>query len=111
MPALGQNPSEGRGLTPEEYLKANYEPGDHLAVLLHHRAKGDTIQRVNTAEAIASPKWQAWLSEVFRLEPEGSACGAAGPDRRECFRIAFPRVSILRENGRIGRRSRCGSRG
>lgn len=61
MPALGQNPSEGRRLTPEEYLKANYEPGDHLAILLHHRGKGDTVQRVNTAEAIASNKWQAWL--------------------------------------------------
>lgn len=61
MPALGQNPSEGHRLTAEEYLKANYEPGDHLAVLLHHRVKSDTIQRVNTAEAIASDKWQAWL--------------------------------------------------
>jgi len=61
MPALGQNPSEGHRLTAEEYLKANYEPGDHLAVLLHHRAKGDTIQRVSSAEAIASSKWQAWL--------------------------------------------------
>ena len=50
MPALAQNPSEGRRLTPEEYIKANYEPQDHLAVLIHHRAKGDTIQRVNTAE-------------------------------------------------------------
>ena len=55
MPALAQNPSEGRRLTPEEYIKANYEPQDHLAVLIHHRAKGDTIQRVNTAEAHSLP--------------------------------------------------------
>ncbi len=61
MPALAQNPSEGRRLTPEEYIKANYEPQDHLAVLIHHRAKNDTVQRVNTAEAIASSKWQSWL--------------------------------------------------
>ena len=61
MPALAQNPSEGRHLTPEEYIKANYEPQDHLAVLIHHRAKGDTVQRINTAEAIASSKWQGWL--------------------------------------------------
>jgi len=64
MPALAQNPSEGRRLTPEEYIKANYEPQDHLAVLIHHRAKGDTVQRINTAEAIASSKWQAWLRHV-----------------------------------------------
>jgi len=61
MPALGQDPSDSHRLTPEEYLKANFEPNDYVAVLLHHRTKGDTIQRVNTAEAIASPKWQAWL--------------------------------------------------
>jgi hypothetical protein len=59
MPSLGQSPSESRRLTPEEYLKANYEPQDYLAVLIHHRAKSDTVQRVNTAEAIASSKWQA----------------------------------------------------
>ena len=35
MPALGQSPSESHRLTAEEYLKANYEPGNHLAVLLH----------------------------------------------------------------------------
>ena len=50
MPALAQNPSERRRLTPEEYIKANYEPQDHLAVLIHHRAKNDTVQRINTAE-------------------------------------------------------------
>jgi len=64
MPALAQDPSEGRRLTPEEYIKANYEPQDHLAVLIHHRAKGDTIQRVNTADALASSKWQGWLRHV-----------------------------------------------
>jgi len=64
MPALAQNPSEGRRLTPEEYIKANYEPQDHLAVLIHHRAKGDTIQRVNTADALASSKWQGWFRHV-----------------------------------------------
>jgi len=56
MPALAQNPSERRRLTPEEYIKANYEPQDHLAVLIHHRAKNDTVQRINTAESIASSK-------------------------------------------------------
>jgi len=61
MPALEQNPTQDRGLTPEEYIKANYEPSDRLAVLLHHRGDGDTVQRVNTAEAIASEKWQRWL--------------------------------------------------
>jgi hypothetical protein len=64
MPALAQNPSEARRLTAEEYIKANYEPQDHLAVLIHHRAKGDTIQRVNNADALASSKWQGWLRHV-----------------------------------------------
>jgi hypothetical protein len=54
MPALAQIPSGGRRLTPEEYINANYEPRDHLAVLIRPRAKDHTIQRGNPADAIAS---------------------------------------------------------
>ena len=87
MPALAQNPSEGRRLTPEEYIKANYEPQDHLAVLIHHRAKGDTVQRVNTAEAIASSKWQGWLRHVnangYDVYISQNTLNGASPHRRK----------------------------
>ena len=87
MPALAQNPSEGRRLTPEEYIKANYEPEDHLAVLIHHRAKNDTVQRVNTAEAIASSKWQGWLRHVnangYDVYISQNTLNGASPHRRK----------------------------
>ncbi len=46
---------------PKEYLRANYEAHDRLAVVILNRERGETLQRVTTAQAIASPKFQAWL--------------------------------------------------
>ena len=87
MPALAQDPAQGRRLTPEEYINANYEPQDHLAVLIHHRATNDTVQRVNTAEAIASPKWQGWLRHTnangYDVYISQNTLDGASPHRRK----------------------------
>ncbi len=61
MPQLEQNPTDRSALTPDEYIKVNYEPSDRLAVVILNRQRGETIQRIMTAEAIARPKFQAWL--------------------------------------------------
>ncbi len=61
MPQLEQNPAEPHTLTPEQYIRANYDPTDRLALVVLNRQHGETIQRIMTAEAIARPKFQAWL--------------------------------------------------
>jgi hypothetical protein len=61
MPKLEQNPADDHALTPNEYIKANYENSDRLAVVVLNREHGETIQRIATAEAIAGPRFQAWL--------------------------------------------------
>ena len=61
MPMLEQNPADPHGITPDEYIKSNYEPKDRLAVVVLNRAQGETIQRIATAEVIASHRFQAWL--------------------------------------------------
>jgi RepB DNA-primase N-terminal domain len=61
MPKLEQNPSDANAMTADEYIKANYEPSDRLAVVVLNRNHGETIQRIATAEVIASPRFQAWL--------------------------------------------------
>jgi hypothetical protein len=61
MPQLEQNPTDRSALTPDEYLKRNYEDSDRLAVVILNRQRGETIQRIMTAEAIARPRFQAWL--------------------------------------------------
>jgi hypothetical protein len=55
-----QNTSKG-SLGPAEYIERNYSPSDRLAVVILNRATGETIQRITSAEKIASPEFQAWL--------------------------------------------------
>lgn len=61
MPKLEQNLADPHVLRPDEYIMANYENPDRLAVVILNRQHGETIQRIATAEAIASPRFQAWL--------------------------------------------------
>src|SRR6266542_5031638 len=61
MPTLEQNPQGDHTLTPEEYIRQNFEPSDRLAVVVINREEGNVVQRVDTAQTIATPKYQAWL--------------------------------------------------
>ena len=44
-----------------QYLNENFELSDKLAVVVRNRESGETIQRMSTAQRIASPEFQAWL--------------------------------------------------
>src|SRR5229473_852924 len=46
---------------PGPYLRASVEPTDRLAVVLVNKRPDSVIQRIATAEKIASPDFQAWL--------------------------------------------------
>jgi hypothetical protein len=61
MPILEQKPQGQHAITPEAYIRENFEPTDRLAVVLINRKEGKVLQRVETAETIASAKYQAWL--------------------------------------------------
>lgn len=60
MPQLEQNPADPYALASEQYIKANYEPSDRLALVVLNRQQAETIQRIATAEAIAT-RFQGWL--------------------------------------------------
>src|SRR5712692_2036363 len=49
------------GHIPGPYLRASFEPTDRLAVVLVNKRPDSVIQRIATAEKIASPDFQAWL--------------------------------------------------
>lgn len=61
MPSLEHNPMANQELTPEEYIHENFEPSDKIAVLVLNRESGRRVQRVLTAQALASDSWQRWL--------------------------------------------------
>jgi hypothetical protein len=52
-----------RMLSASEYVLALHSPEDRVAVLLRNRVRGQTMQRILAAEAIASPPFLYWLIE------------------------------------------------
>ena len=52
-----------RLLSASDYVLALHRPEDRVALLLRNRTRGQTMQRILTAEVIASPPFQEWLRE------------------------------------------------
>ncbi|MFZ0703061.1 MAG: DNA-primase RepB domain-containing protein [Candidatus Acidiferrales bacterium] len=50
-----------KSLSGSEYVLALFEPADNVAVLARNRRTGQTVQRITTAETVASPEFQSWL--------------------------------------------------
>ena len=49
-------------LSAPDYIRANFQTSDRIAILRRSRNRGEVIQRITTAEKIASPEFQAWLA-------------------------------------------------
>jgi hypothetical protein len=52
-----------RYLSAPEYVFALHKPDDHAAILVRNRSRKQTIQRILSAEAIASERFQNWLQQ------------------------------------------------
>ena len=50
-----------KSLSAPEYVLALFEPTDNVAVLARNRRTGQTVQRITTAETVASPEFQSSL--------------------------------------------------
>lgn len=57
------NPFTPRLLSGTEYILALHRPEDRIAVLVRSHARGQTMQRILSAEVVASPPFQDWLRE------------------------------------------------
>jgi len=57
-----ERPVESRELSAHEYILALHAPEDRIPVLLRNRARGQTLQRIASAETVASPEFQRWLA-------------------------------------------------
>lgn len=58
---MKRNDLNGPAITSWEYIKDNFQPDDHLAVLIKNSSKNQLIQRLVTADQLATPRYQAWL--------------------------------------------------
>jgi hypothetical protein len=50
-----------KSLSAPEYVRALFEARDNVAVLIRNRTTKQTVQRITTAETVASPQFQSWL--------------------------------------------------
>lgn len=78
-----------KDITAPDYIRANFDPSDRLAVLVRNRKRGETLQRISTAVRIAAPQFQEWLryknerdgSDIYigmnPLKPEAHKCPAS----------------------------------
>lgn len=62
--------SDKKDITASEYIRANFDPSDRLAVLVRNRQRGETLQRISTAVRIAAPQFQEWLR--YKNDRDGS---------------------------------------
>jgi hypothetical protein len=56
-------PFSPRTLSASEYVLALHAPEDRVAVVVRNRVRAQTMQRILTAETIASPLFMYWLNE------------------------------------------------
>jgi hypothetical protein len=54
---------------PQDYLRANFQPSDRLAILVRNHRRGETMQRITTAGRVMEPSFEQWLH--FKNEREG----------------------------------------
>jgi len=60
-PAGGERRGSESEATARRYIQENFEPDDWLAVVVRNRGTGETVQRITTAQQIASHEFQSWL--------------------------------------------------
>jgi hypothetical protein len=56
--------------TPAEYIRANFQPADRIAVLVRNRKRGETIQRIATIDKVTARSFQDWM----RYKNEKDSC-------------------------------------
>jgi hypothetical protein len=83
-----------RILSPSEYILALHAPQDRIAVLVRNQVRGQTMQRILAAEAIASPLFLYWLIE----QNEGGADIFLGmnPVKDHCYNRTKENIREIR---------------
>jgi hypothetical protein len=57
-----ETPFTPKLLSASEYIRALFRSQDNVAILARNRMTAQTVQRITTAETIASPAFQQWLA-------------------------------------------------
>lgn len=64
----------GTAYSAAEYIRANFDPRDRIAILVRNGKRRETLQRISTAERIAASPFQDWM----RYKNEKESCDIYG---------------------------------
>ena len=53
--------NQNKTMGPAEYIRANFEPSDRIAVLVRNPKRGETTQRISTTAKVADTPFQEWM--------------------------------------------------
>lgn len=62
-------PDDKKSVTPAEYIRANFQPSDRIAVLVRNGKRGETIQRIGSVDKVAGSSFQDWMR--YKNEKDG----------------------------------------
>jgi hypothetical protein len=62
-------PDDMQHLTPAEYIRANFQLSDRIAVLVRNRKRAETIQRISSVDKVAGSSFQDWMR--YKNEKDG----------------------------------------
>jgi RepB DNA-primase N-terminal domain len=64
-----KNKVQSQAITPAEYIRANFELTDRIAVLVRNAKRGETTQRISTTAKITDTPFQDWMR--YKNEQDG----------------------------------------
>jgi RepB DNA-primase N-terminal domain len=64
-----ENQVQRNPITPAEYIRANFEATDRIAILVRNAKRGETTQRISTAAKVTDASFQEWLR--YKNEKDG----------------------------------------
>jgi RepB DNA-primase from phage plasmid len=56
-----EHENENKTMSPAEYIYANFEPSDRIAVLVRNPKRNETTQRISTTAKVAAAPFQDWM--------------------------------------------------
>ena len=64
-----ENKVQNKAITPTEYIGANFQTSDRIAILVRNPKRGDTTQRVSTTAKVTDTPLQDWMR--YKSERDG----------------------------------------
>ena len=65
-----ENKVQNKAITPTEYIRANFQTSDRIAILVRNPKRGETTQRISKTAKVTDTRFQDWMR--YKSERGGS---------------------------------------